>query len=102
MTRKRTRESLTRTLCELCPYCEGKGFIKSQQTVTYEILRSISKHISDDEAACVQVHAHPEVIKHLFEGESDQLEQIQREHGVTVQLLPDPNLLQEQYEIVTT
>jgi ribonuclease G len=102
MTRKRTRESLTRTLCELCPYCEGKGFIKSQQTVTYEILRSISKHISDDEAARVQVHAHPEVIKHLFEGESDQLEQIQKEHGVTIQLLPDPNLLQEQYEIVTT
>jgi Ribonuclease G/E len=42
------------------------------------------------------------VIKHLFEGESDQLEQIQKEHGVTIQLLPDPNLLQEQYEIVTT
>jgi ribonuclease G len=34
MTRKRVRESLGRTLCATCPYCEGKGFIKSPETLS--------------------------------------------------------------------
>ena len=29
MTRKRTRESLERQLCEPCPTCEGRGFVKT-------------------------------------------------------------------------
>ncbi|MEW6136955.1 MAG: Rne/Rng family ribonuclease [Thermodesulfobacteriota bacterium] len=101
MTRKRTRESLTRTLCEQCPYCEGKGFIKSLHTLSYEILRAIAKHISDDSPYGVQVHAHPEVVQLLFQEEGDQLDEIQRKHNTQIQLLPDPNLYQEQYEIVS-
>jgi ribonuclease G len=100
MTRKRTRESLTRTLCEQCPYCEGKGFMKSHTTVCYEILRSISLHIANDASPCIKVTAHPEVVKLLFEQESDQLEEIQQKYNTKIQLNPDPNLFQEQYEIV--
>lgn len=101
MTRKRTRESLTRTMCEQCPYCEGKGFLKSQTTVCYEILRAISRHISDDNAPRIRVTAHPEVIKLLFEQENDQLEELQRSHSTSIQLNPDPNMYQEQYEIIS-
>jgi ribonuclease G len=99
MTRKRTRESLTRTLCESCPYCEGKGFVKSETTVCYEILRAISRDIADNRSTTVTVTAHPEVVKLLFEQERDQLESIQRRYGTAIQLNPDPNLFQEQYEI---
>ncbi len=101
MTRKRTRESLTRTLCEQCPYCEGKGFIKSQTTMCYEILRAISRHISDDDSPCIKVTAHPEVVKLLFEEESEQIDEIQRKYNTKIQLSADPNLYQEQYEIVS-
>lgn len=30
MTRKRTRDSLVRSLCEPCAYCEGKSYVKKQ------------------------------------------------------------------------
>lgn len=99
MTRKRTRESLTRTLCESCPHCEGKGFVKSQTTVCYEILRAIASDIADNRSAAIRVSAHPEVVKLLFEQEREQLESIQRKYDTTIQLNPDPNLFQEQYEI---
>ena len=33
ITRKRVKQSLERTLCAPCPYCEGAGYIKSVQTV---------------------------------------------------------------------
>lgn len=102
MTRKRTRESLTRTLCELCPYCEGKGFLKSQTTVCYEILRAIAKHMVDDHSDTITVNAHPEVIKALFEEERDQLEKMQRKYNTQIQLNADTNLHQEQYEIISS
>ena len=41
MTRKRTRESLAHILCEPCPTCQGRGELKTAQTVCYEILREI-------------------------------------------------------------
>jgi ribonuclease G len=99
MTRKRTRESLTRTLCEQCPYCEGKGFLKSQTTVCYEILRAIGRELADEYSECLQVTANPEVLKLLFEQENEQLEEIQRKHNTKILLNPDPNMVQEQYEI---
>ncbi len=100
MTRKRTRESLTRTLCEQCPYCEGKGFLKSLTTVCYEILRCISRDLANEGPACVKVTAHPDVVKLLLEGESDHLEYLQKRYGSEIILIPDTNLFQEQYEIV--
>ncbi|MCL4540476.1 MAG: Rne/Rng family ribonuclease [Bacteroidetes bacterium] len=99
MTRKRTRESLTRTLCEQCPYCEGKRCLKSQRTVFYEILRAIGRELADEYSECLQVTANPEVLKLLFEQENDQLEEIQRKHNTKILLNPDPNMVQEQYEI---
>ena len=35
MTRKRTRESLEHLLCESCPTCEGRGYVKTAETVCY-------------------------------------------------------------------
>src|SRR3989338_2830401 len=46
MTRKRVRDSLGRTLCQPCTYCEGRGSIKSPTTVCYEIFREIQRIIN--------------------------------------------------------
>ena len=44
MTRKRTRESLAHILCEPCPACQGRGELKTAQTVCYEIFRELLRH----------------------------------------------------------
>jgi ribonuclease G len=41
MTRKRTRENLTRLLSEPCSYCEGRGTLKSKKTICCEIFRDL-------------------------------------------------------------
>jgi ribonuclease G len=43
MTRKRTRESLSRTMHEPCFYCDGTGQIQSRTTIAYEILRQMRR-----------------------------------------------------------
>src|SRR5205085_10229727 len=67
MTRKRVKQSLERTLCSPCPYCQGAGLVKSSQTVAFEILseaRRLSKQIgstSDD----ITLRVSPEVAQAL-------------------------------------
>ena len=41
MTRKRTRESLGQMLTEPCACCDGRGTVKTAETICYEIFREI-------------------------------------------------------------
>lgn len=41
MTRKRTRESLEHIFCDSCIQCNGRGYVKTVETVCYEVLREI-------------------------------------------------------------
>ena len=98
MTRKRVRESLGRTLCETCPYCEGKGFVKSPKTLCYEIFRKVArlaKHGGDR----IIVTAHPSVAELLSDEERGGIEDIENRHNVKVTIRENRNLHQENYEV---
>jgi len=68
MTRKRTRESLNRTMHETCFYCDGTGQIQSRTTIAYEILRQIRRERATLSGYSVVVNAHPAVVD-LMQGE---------------------------------
>jgi ribonuclease G len=78
MTRKRTRESLGRMLTEPCPYCEGKGYIKSKTTVCAEILRRLRRdgHQFRDDAIVVIVN--PEIADLLVNVEQQFIEELEK------------------------
>jgi ribonuclease G len=99
MTRKRVRESLGRTLCEACPYCEGKGFVKSPTTLCYEIFRKIAK-IAQHGGEKIIVTAHPTVAELLSDEERSGLEEIESKYGVKVIVKEDAKLHQENYEVI--
>ena len=65
ITRKRVKQSLERTLCTPCPYCEGAGYVKSPQTVVGEILQEAQKIASAVEGKDVMLRVAPEVAKLL-------------------------------------
>ncbi|MDQ3321388.1 MAG: Rne/Rng family ribonuclease [Acidobacteriota bacterium] len=78
MTRKRVKQSLERTMCAPCDYCEGAGWVKSPQTICFEILeeaRRLAKHNDDVRQTTLRVH--PEVSKALRESEKIVLEEIE-------------------------
>ena len=61
MTRKRTRESLGRTLYESCFYCDGTGRLMSKTTICHEILRQIRREKDSLPGFKVVVNAHPAI-----------------------------------------
>lgn len=98
MTRKRVRESLGRVLCEQCPYCEGKGFVKSPTTLSYEIFRKLRK-MAPTKGSTVVIKANPVVADLLSDEERLGLEEIEESFKVKVIVKEDIKLHQENYEI---
>jgi ribonuclease G len=101
MTRKRVKQSLERTLCAPCQYCQGAGLIKSPQTVCYELLeeaRTLGKAMNGDKAnKQATLRIHPEVAKALRSSERDVLNEIEEYLG-SVDINSDPMVHQEQFD----
>ncbi len=101
MTRKRVKQSLERTLCAPCQYCQGAGLIKSPQTVCYELLeeaRTLGKAMNGDKAnKQATLRIHPEVAKALRSSERDVLNEIEEYLG-PVDINSDPMVHQEQFD----
>jgi ribonuclease G len=100
MTRKRTRESLLRQLCDPCWYCEGKGYIRSVPTVASDILRQLRKETYlHPTAQQIIVKAHPEVITFLYDEEGERLDELERHLRKRFILRATPGFHHEQYEV---
>ena len=100
MTRKRTRESLLRQLCDHCPYCEGKSYIRSVPTVASEILRQLKKEaFRHPTAPHLVVKAHEEVITYLYDEEGERLDEIEHFLHKRVFLRATATMHHEQYEV---
>ncbi len=104
MTRKRTRENLERLLSSPCPYCDGRGRIKSVTTVGQEILRMIQREAKRSERAKarITVRANRDVIGYLFNDEEDAIRSLQERLGRSITLKVADKYHQEQYDIVAS
>jgi len=100
MTRKRTRESLIRVMCEPCPTCQGRGQIKTAQTVCYEILRSILREARQFSAREFRIMASQTVIDMYLDEESQSLAQLSDFIGKPISLQVESIFSQEQYDII--
>lgn len=100
ITRKRVKQSLERTLCAPCPYCEGSGYVKSVQTVIGEILneaKKLSYAVSD--AKDVMLRVNPEVAKIYKSTENHHHEELEEILGRPVMIVSDPLIHQEKFDL---
>jgi ribonuclease G len=100
MTRKRVKQSLERTLCSPCPYCQGSSLVKSPQTVCYEILeeaRRLSRAQDGEHLKQTTLRINPEVARALRSTERDVLTEIEDYLGA-VDITSDEHVHQEQFD----
>jgi ribonuclease G len=100
MTRKRTRESLEHTLCVACPTCEGRGFVKTSETVCYEIFREILRQARQFQFQEMMVLAHQDVIERLLDEESAALAELEVFTRKPIRLQTEALYNQDQYDVV--
>ncbi len=100
ITRKRTRESLSRLMCEPCPLCAGKGVVKTARTICYEILREIQREAGQFNPREFRVLASQAVVDLFLEEEAQSLAALCDTIGRQVALMVETLYSQEQYDIV--
>ena len=100
MTRKRTRESLGHILCEPCPTCDGRGTIRTAETVCYELFREILREARQFETSELLVLASQEVVDLLLDEESTSLAKLEEFIGKTIKLQVEALYTQEQFDVV--
>ena len=102
MTRKRTRESLEHLLCEICPACEGRRFVKSVETICHDIYRDALRQSRQFAISEMVILANPEVVERLLDEEAPVLADLQAQVGKPVRLQSEALYPIEQYDVVLT
>ncbi|HIG40163.1 MAG TPA: ribonuclease G [Gammaproteobacteria bacterium] len=102
MTRKRTHESLMKMMCEPCPYCTGKGFIKTAESVCLEIFRDIQRRALDfRDKDCLIMAAQP-VIDRLLDEDAACVAELSRALNSKLRFQVEASYTQEQFDVVLT
>ena len=100
MTRKRTRESLEHLLCEPCQTCQGRGFVRSVETVCHEIYREALRQGAQFQVRELVILAHPEVVERMLDEEALVLADLEQRLGRPVRLQAEALHSIEQFDIV--
>ncbi len=99
LTRKRTKEDLTKFMCEPCPCCNGAGMLKSGRTICYEIFRTILRDVENKIASAVTINVHPKVAVIMLKDEADTIKNIEDDIKMSLAIFPNRELHMEKYEI---
>ncbi len=99
MTRKRTRESITKNICAPCPYCEGKGFNRSYRTVSHEVFRELERYAFDPDIKKITVYLNPNVVDYIYQNEKSLVRLMEQKFKKSIIFESDKELHHEQYEI---
>lgn len=102
VTRKKTRSSVYDLLLSECPYCQGDGFVFSEEYVIMRIREALMNLMSDEDPRSVIVTANPDVYNKIFA-----LRYLEREcktiwKGKRIYIIPDALLHREKFSLSPT
>jgi ribonuclease G len=100
MTRKRTRESLRQMLCQECHVCQGRGSIKTAETVCYDIFREIMRVARNYENRGLLVIASQGVVDRLLDEESATVVDLEQLTGKRISVKVEAFYVNEQFDVV--
>jgi ribonuclease G len=100
ITRKRSRANLERLLTQPCPYCGGRGRVRSTTTICLNLRKQLLRQRRRSGQAELLLRVHPEIARALQEEERAILEEVERSLGVAILLQSDPSLHHERFDVV--
>ncbi len=99
-TRERRYPSLVETLCTRCEVCEGKGYIKSPETVACEMLAKLDRVAKSTSERTIKVAAHPTVVEFIERNMSESIARRERAWNKRLVLEAAVDLHPERFKIV--
>jgi len=106
MTRQRQQESLSSNLYTDCPYCRGRGIVKSATTMSVELQRRLSSVVrrlqlrKDGKEYSLRVLVNPAILERLRSEDADLLVRMEKSFGVKLAFRADPAYHIEHFKII--
>jgi len=102
MTRQRLNESLRDSMYEPCPYCQGRGRVKTPMTMSVEIQRHLNSVIQKhrDSVGDIIVVVNSDVLNRFKSEDSKLLVELERSHSGRLIFRSDPSLNRERFLII--
>jgi ribonuclease G len=100
MTRQRETESLQDAMYSPCPYCEGKGLVKSTASVSVEIQRRLQEVLKRYRGGMsIRILVHPNILERLKKEDSDLIKAMEEEFRCQFAFESDRTLHLEEFRI---
>ena len=103
ISRRRTRESLERQLCDSCEACSGRAFAKSPQSACYDVFRALLKRAAAGTEGVSEylVRASQRVVDRLLDEEAPYLAALERDVLRPIRLQVEPGYASDQFDLVS-
>ena len=99
LTRQRMRRSVETVSHQTCPYCHGRGTIKSAVTMAIEAIRQAKRTLKSAQGKTVELLVHPEVAVRLLQEDRPSLTALEGQSHSKILVLSDPSLHVEQIKV---
>jgi ribonuclease G len=99
MTRQRARKSIEGKSYQRCPYCNGRGMVKSASTVSIEVARKLERVLAETRAHEVFVSLHPNVASYFTSQGDKMIRPFERRFHKRIRIIEDPNIHMEDIKI---
>ncbi len=104
MTRQRHTESVHAAVYDDCPYCKGRGRVKSALSMSVEIQRKLGeilkKRTRDESDFQLRIVVHPKVLERLRTEDEKLLIEMEKRYFGKLSFRADPGLHAEQFKIL--
>jgi ribonuclease G len=104
MTRQRHSESVRAAVYDDCPYCNGRGKVKSAETMSVEIQRKLSEILKrrqrDDSDFQLRIVVNPTVMQRLRTEDEKILNEMEKRYFGKLNFRPDPGMHAEHFKII--
>ncbi len=101
MTRQRAQESLSDSIFDTCPYCGGKGIVKSTMSLSVELQRKLHTIMRkyQDTIHEIRIIVAPALLNRLRTEDEELLIEIERKYAGRLTFRSDPAFHQEKFVI---
>ena len=100
LTRKRVSETVTESITEVCPYCNGRARIESPETVSLRIEREIRNFSQKSETEYgIQVFASPETALYLIGDSGNNIKDLEEFYKIPIYIRAKPDLHIEDFKV---
>jgi len=99
LSRQRLRPSISETSMTTCPHCTGRGIIRSNESMSIQVIRAIEKEASLGNITLLRIAAPQETALYLLNSKRDVLRDLEKRYGVLIQIFINTELASSEFTI---